>query len=192
MQHISQHRVLLGRLLICRNQRAVADENVQILALHHTGALLLQLVLRQMNQQVSHAENRVSGVLTNHNIHHRAVLLHHCAVQRQRYGHPLVFFDTAVIVSIQKGQLAVLKQGVLLNIQPRGIYMRPQNLHTGSRPQLADTKQRHRLLHAHGINLISCLQLHAFGRQLCHVTVTCGLSLPHDLLNTLALGLAHA
>ena len=61
-------------------QGNAADDDVQILTADRLGSFLLQLFCRQMDQQVRNADNGITVVFTDHDIHNRAVFLCNHAV----------------------------------------------------------------------------------------------------------------
>ena len=81
-----------------------------------------------MDQQIRNEEYRIVFVFTDIDLYDGAVLLCNDAVQRQRQGYPLIFLDTAVIMSIQEGKIGILIQRVLLDVQSGGIDMCTQNV----------------------------------------------------------------
>ena len=103
----------------------VAHDHIQGFPFYHRRRLLVHLVLGQMDQQVGHEEHRVFRFFAHGNFHHRAVLFHDDTVDRQGDRHPLVFFDSAVIMGIQQGKAAVFVQRVLLHIHAGGINVGP-------------------------------------------------------------------
>ena len=93
-----------------------------------------------MGQQVRHAQHRVVSLFADGDGDGGSVLFDHDAVKGQREGHPLVFFNTSVIVSIQESQAAVFKKGILLEIQTGRVDVSAQNPHSvkqraGSHPE---------------------------------------------------------
>ncbi len=57
------------------------------------------------------------GVLADGELHVRAVGLEDHPVDGQGPGQPLVFLDAAVVVGLQKGQVRVFIEGILLQVQ---------------------------------------------------------------------------
>ena len=100
-------------------QRAVAHEDVQVLALHHLVGLLRHLLAGQVDQQVGDAEHRIVRVVAHLGVHHGAVFLRDHAVQRQRQRDPLVVLDAAVIMRIEQREPVRLVQRVLLEVEAR-------------------------------------------------------------------------
>ena len=118
----------LGAVL-AHHQRAVPHQDVERLALDDLVRLLAHLGVRQMDQQIRHAKNRVIGIFADFHVDDAAVLLRHDAVQRQRDGDPLVMLDAAIVMRVQKGEIVRLVQRVLLHVQTRAVDVRAQDVH---------------------------------------------------------------
>ena len=70
-----------------------------------------------MDKQVRDGKERVALVLADTHIHRAAVRADNNAVQCERDSHPLVLLDTAVIMSLEIREAALLKERVLLEIE---------------------------------------------------------------------------
>ena len=101
---------------------AGAQENIQALAGDGLVERLFPLLTAQMGQQIG--DDKLGLVpLTQPHGHHGAVLLGHHAVELQGDGHPLILADAAVVMGLEEGQLAVLIQGIRLQVQPGRVDM---------------------------------------------------------------------
>ena len=114
-----------------------------------------------MDQQVGHTEDRVVRVLADRDLHDRAVLLGHDAVQRQRRGRPLVFLDAAVVMRLEIGQLAVLIEGVRLEIEARGVDVRGADVRAVVERLGADDGEDHALAAVVAVDAVAGLEAHA-------------------------------
>ena len=95
-------------------ERHAADDDVQFFAADSFRRFLLQLFGGKMDQKVRNAYDRIVIVFADHYVQNRAVLFCDDAVQRERDGHPLVLFDTAVIMRVQICKARILIQRILL------------------------------------------------------------------------------
>ena len=110
-------------------QRPGADEDIEVLPLDHLGGLAGHLLGCEMGKQVGHAEDRIVRILSHPHRHGGTVPQHHHAVEGQGDGGPLVFFDPAVIMSVEIGQVMVLIQGIGLEVEAGRIDMRRSDGH---------------------------------------------------------------
>ena len=182
----------LDALLVLFLQRVVADEDVEVLALDDLGARLLHLLLREMDEQVGHAEHGIVLRLADADVDGRTVFLHDDAVHRERQRRPLVFLDTAVVVGVEVGEPAVLVERVLLDVEAAGVDVRAEDVHAVRERRLADLEEDDGLLHVDGIDLVARLEALAALDEPREVAIACGLRLAHGLLDALALRLAAA
>ena len=67
-----------------------------------------------MNQKVRNPEDGILRLLTDIDGNKAAVLFGNDPVQGQGQSHPLILLDAAVIMRVQKSQVAVLIEGILL------------------------------------------------------------------------------
>ena len=153
-------------------QRFSAQDNVQVLTRNRLAQLLAHLVLGQVGQQVADTHHRIIVFFTDADIQARAVLLHNHAVQRQFTRHPLVLLDTAVIMGIRQGKIPVFIQGILLQVQPRAVNMRTDNIHAFRQRLLSDMEGQHRLAHLVQINLIPGFQRLLLCNRLLQVDIS--------------------
>ena len=75
-------------------------------------------------------------------------------------SHPLIFLYTAVImcVKVGKGVIDVLKQGILLHIQPGAVNVSTQNVHALRQRLFPHLEHDDGLVHPHAVYLIASLQ----------------------------------
>ena len=83
------------------------------------------------------------------------------AVEGQGDGHPLVLADAAVVVGFEIGQLAVLIEGVGLQVQPGGIDVGRRQLDALREGLLPDVGQHNRLAPVADIELVSGIHGHS-------------------------------
>ena len=107
-----------------------------------------------MYQQIGNKEHRVVLVFPNVQFHCGPILFHDNPMKGKGDGHPLVLFHAAIVMGIQIGNPAVLIEGILLDIQPRGIYMCAQDIHSLCHGTLPNAEQCHCFIHAGRIDLI--------------------------------------
>ena len=81
------------------------------------GCLFLHLLSGKVDQKIAHAEYRITRLVSDTHFDHGAVLFRNDAVQSQRQCHPLVLLDTAVIMGLEIREAALLKEGMLLEIE---------------------------------------------------------------------------
>ena len=79
----------------------------------------------------------------------------------QRNGHPLVFFDAAVIMGPEIGQLVLLRQRLLFQIQPGCVHVRAGNHAAVFQRLLAHHRQNQRFAPVVEINLRTGCHFHA-------------------------------
>ena len=141
-----------------------------------------------MDEQVGHAEHRVARVLAHPHVHHRAVLLRHHAVQRQRQRHPLVRLDAAVVVRIEVRQAVCLGERVLLEVEARRVDVRAEDVHAlGKRPR-AEMRQDERLAMRERPHLVARFERAPFAHRLGEAAVAARLGLRDRRGGALALG----
>ena len=156
VQHPQLHAVGVAVL----TQGAAAHENVQILTGNGLAEGLFALLRTQVGQQVGNHELGLVALAQNH-LHHGAVPQDHHAPQLQGDGHPLVLADAAVIVGLAVGQLAVLIQGMGLEVQTGRVDVRGHDLRAVGQVLAADFHQHHALAAIAAIYLVAGLELHA-------------------------------
>ena len=149
-----------------------ADEQVQRLAGHCLTQGLFALLHAQMGQQIRNHQQRITRVRTQIHRHLLAALERHHAPQLQGDRHPLILFDSPVIVGFQQGQLTVLIEGIGLEIQTGRINVRSRNLRAMLQRLPADMGQHHRLTPVAHIHLVAAFELFSpdigpVARRLC-------------------------
>ena len=180
--------VLFDGLFVFFFERIIADENIKVLALDDFIRLLLQLILRKMNEQIGHAKHRIIFVFTDHDIFDRAVFFDDNAMHCERQRHPLIFLDAAVIMCVEISEPAVFVERILLDVEAASVVVRAENFQPALERFRADVEKRDRLFHANGVNFIARAEFHA--RLELFVAGRLGKS--NCLGNALALGLATA
>ena len=105
-------------------QAGAADEEVELFSLDALAHGLAHLVGRQVGQQVGDAEHRIAGLFADGDAEAGAIPADDDAVQRQRDGRPLVFFDAAVVVRFEEALLGFLKERPGFEVQTGAVDMR--------------------------------------------------------------------
>ena len=101
------------------------------------------------------------GVAADVHLHAGAVLQRHHAPQLQGNGDPLVLADAAVVVSLEEGQLAVLIQGIGLQVQPGRVDVGGGDLGAIGQGLVPDVGQQDGLAPVAEVQLVAALYLHA-------------------------------
>ena len=118
-----------------------------------------------MGEQVGDAEDGIGLVLADDHVHDGAVLLGHDAMDGQRQGDPLVLLDATVVVGVQRDELVLLLDGVLLDVEARRVDVRAEDVDAG-RERLGAHVQEHEALAAvDGVDLVAGLERLAGGRR---------------------------
>ena len=112
----SQHVEADGVAALTAGVGTGAHQEVQPLGGNGGAQRLGGLILGQMGEQIVDVDHGIGGILTDADVDHGAVLLHHHAVEGQGDSHPLVLADTAVVVGLEEGHTAVLVEGGLLDV----------------------------------------------------------------------------
>ena len=149
--------------LVLAADGSAAKEDVQRLAGNRFRQGLLVLGRAEMGQQVRNHQPGVSFVLADAYRYLTAVLHRHHTVQRQGEGQPLIFPDAAIIMGLKVRKLAVLVEGIGLQIQPGGIDMGGGKLNALRKRLRADMSQHHSLAPVAEPDLAAGLQRHAPG-----------------------------
>ena len=102
-------------------QRLGTQNHIELLAFDGLGGRLLQLVGRQVDQQVGHHQHGIIVILTDGNGDRGAVLAVNHTVDGQGNGDPLVLLDTAVVMGLEIGDPGILIQGIGLQVHPGGV-----------------------------------------------------------------------
>ena len=148
----------LDGLLFLARQRLATEQHVQRFAGNGLAGLLAHLFARKMDQNVGNADHRVVLVLADDHVHQRAVLLGHHAVQGHGTGHPLVLFDAAVIVGVGIGQIGVLVEGVLLEVDAGRVNVCAHDVDAFGQGSFAQMEEHNGLAHAVHIDLVAGLE----------------------------------
>ena len=94
-------------------KRDASDEHIKRLAFNHLVALLFKLGSCKMDQKIRYSENRIILLFSYGNIDHTTVFFCDYSVKSQRQCHPLILFDTTIVVGLQKSHLRILIEGIL-------------------------------------------------------------------------------
>ena len=108
----------------------------------------------------------------------------------QRECHPLILFDSAIVVCVKISKAALLVKWVLLDVHTRGINVGSQYIHTLFEFFLSYIEHRYSLVHPDRIHFVASLKLLFVLDYLLEIFVTVFLSLTDYLLDTFSLSLA--
>lgn len=142
-----------------------------------------------MGQKVRDAEHRIVLGLADGHAHHFAVLLRDHAVQRQRPRDPLILLQPAVIVRVQIGQIAVLVERILLDVDARGVDVRAEYVHALLQQFAAQHKGEKGLVHPVQIDARAGRERRAGLDRALEIHKAARLRRGHALLHTFALRL---
>ena len=162
MKH-GEHARLHGVLLLAL-QRLGADQNVQRVAVDELLGALAHLIRRQVRQQIGDAEDGIALVLAERHRDGFSALFDDHAVQRQRHGQPLILLDAAVVVRVQIGEAVLLIEGILLDVDARGIDVRAEDVHALAHRPPAHDKGDKALVHPAAVHAVARLE----GAPLAH------------------------
>ena len=137
-----------------------------------------------MGQQIGDDKTRILRVAADDHVHRLAGLERHDAVQLQRDRDPLVLLDAAVIVRLEIAQLVRLIHRDLLEVETRGVDVRPRDDTALAQRFLADHGQHQCLSAVILIDLVPRLERHT--RHIGHKTAF--LSQRDRAADSLALG----
>ena len=143
-----------------------------------------------MDEEISDTEHGVVRLLPERDRDCCAVFLDDNTVQGERYRHPLVLLDAAVVMRIKVRQPAVLIERILLHIKAARVDVRAEDIHAVFHRLCADMKEHNRLFHVDGVDLIPRAELRPLSDNVRQITVARRLGSAHRLLHTLALRLA--
>ena len=160
------------------------------LTFHDGCGVFLHLLLGQVDQQVGDKKYRLVLIFSHAQDHCLAALFDDHAVDRQRQRHILIFFDAAVIVRVQIGNLAVLIQGILLDVQAGRIDVGAEYVHAALKGLRADLEKDDRLIHPDAVDLVSRRELSSFRNSFAQLNVAVFLGLVDKPVNTLPLRLS--
>ena len=183
--------VLLSRFCVSvDHDRFASDDEVEGLTFHDGCGVFLHLLLGQVDQQVGDKKYRLVLIFSHAQNHCLAALFDDHAVDRQRQRHILVFFDAAVIVRVQIGNLAVLIQGILLDVQTGRIDVGAEYVHAVLKGLRADLEKDDRLIHPDAVDLVARRELSSFRNSFAQLNVAVFLGLVDKPVNTLPLRLS--
>ena len=121
-----------------RVKGAAADEHIQFFTGNGISQRFFIVLVSQMGQKVVDIEDRVAVVFAHADIHTGTVFLHHNAVQRKRGGHPLIFTDAPVIVSLEETHAVFFIERALFEIKTGRINVRGRDPDTLAQRLAAD------------------------------------------------------
>ena len=114
-----------------------------------------------MGQQVADHQLRVGRVAADDHVDGLTGGGDDGAMQLQGDGRPLVLLDAAVVVRLEEGELVVLIERQLLEVQPGGIHVGGGEGHALGHGLFAHDGQHQRLAAVGAVNLVAGLELHA-------------------------------
>ena len=160
------HRQLHPFAALVVLEGAAAHQKVEALGGDSLPQRLLRLILGQMGEQIVHGKHRVARAGADGHLNGLAVLQGHHAVEFQGDGHPLILADAAIVVGLEKGQLAVLIKGAGLQIQPGRVDVGGGDVGALAQGRGADDRQHDGLAPVDPVDLVSGLQGHSGGEGL--------------------------
>ena len=117
------HDVQLHQVAALALQRLGAQDHIQLLTGNALGQSLLHLVGGQVDQQVGDHQDGIVLILADGDGNLAAVLLADHTVNGQRHAGPLVLLDATIVMGLEIGDLAVLIQGLGLQVHAGRIHM---------------------------------------------------------------------
>ena len=143
-----------------------------------------------MYQEVADDEYRLIVLFTYADFYLCSIRLHHYAVESKRNGHILILLEAAVIVGVKKSEVFRLVERVLLDIEPRRVYMGSDDVHAVADDVIADIEQHNHLVHVDRVDLVSFCELFTLCDNIGKVFVAALFCHGHDKPGALALRLA--
>ena len=113
-------------------------------------------------------------------------------MQGERGRHPVVGLDAAIVVRVEVGHVAGLVQGVLLEVEARGVDVGTEDVQALLHGTGAQVDEHERFVVTDGVDLVPRLELAALGDAGGEVDVTCSLGELDGGGHALALGLVLA
>ena len=141
LQNIELHEVAA----LVASERHAADKNIEFLALDDLRSLALAHGAVKMREQVADNELRLALFVADGDSYLLAVRLDDNAVERKRDCRPLIFLYTAVVVSLEERNLAILVHGVGLDIETGRVDMRRRDLDSVAQRACAENGENDRL-----------------------------------------------
>ena len=114
-----------------------------------------------MGEKVGDAEDRVVLVLADGHGHRHAVLEGDDAVDGEREGDPLILLDAAVVAGVERDDLVLLLERVLLDVEAWRVDMGAEDVDTVLERLRADLDEHEALVTDGGIYLVACDELPA-------------------------------
>ena len=109
--------LFLDRLVLCSLCGSLRDQNVESLTGERLRKLLLILLLCEVGKKIGNAEYGIAGLVAELDVYACSVGTDDNAVERKRYGSPLILAETAVVVGLEVCASAVLKERMLLEVE---------------------------------------------------------------------------
>ena len=94
----------------------------------------------EMNKQICDDKYRIIFIFSDGYLHSFSVLFDDDAVQCERLCHPLIFFYTAIIMSIKISKFFIFIERILFHVNTRRINMCSKNIHSLRNRSLTDSK----------------------------------------------------
>ena len=128
------------------SERSGTDKNVQFFAADSVAELSVHLLLCKVRKKVGYTENRVVFVFAHIYGNGSPVLADDNAVKRKRNSSPLVSFNSAVIMRLEKSKFFVFIKRVGFKVKTRGINMCCRNVKTFFKWSATDFGKKKRLV----------------------------------------------
>ena len=94
----------------------------------------------ELNKQICDDKYRIIFIFSDGYLHSFSVLFDDDAVQCERLCHPLIFFYTAIIMSIKISKFFIFIERILFHVNTRRINMCSKNIHSLRNRSLTDSK----------------------------------------------------
>ena len=117
--------------------------------------------MTEVGEKVGDAEDRVILVLADGHGYRHAVLERDDAVDGKREGDPLIFLDAAVVAGVERDDLVLLLERVLLDVETRGVDVGAEDVDAVLERLRADLDEHEALVTDGGIYLVACDELPA-------------------------------
>ena len=150
---------LYGIRTVLAAVRTATREQVQHFAFNSLAQGLLCKLLTKMRKNVVNIENRIVIVFADANLDGLTALCADNAVDSKRNGSPLILLDTAVVVSLEESDSAILVNGAGFEIKTGGIDVGCENSDTLFKRLRTDGESVKALSAVVVIKLVACLYL---------------------------------
>ena len=152
---------LFAALFVHSLARDRADEDIEALALDDLGRLPAHLIGGEMGEEVGDDEFRVARLVAHADLDALDLALvadADNAAQLERNGSPLILFNAAVVMGLEKGHAVVLVERHSADVDARRIQMRGGQADALSEALLADHGEHDALVTVDAVDLVAGLE----------------------------------